>query len=143
MSAITEHSFLVALLSAARPLTAVELSIYTKTSLATVYRVTAASDKIEQLDTRPVRFYATKYAELDTNRILVDVQRPAESWLEWSKNAKTNIIPLLDINDPKKKSRELKAQALRGYGTLLISLSNELMHTLDRPDWHERLEEKG
>lgn len=142
MSARTEHSILLALLSAGRPLTAIEIATMTKASPATVYRVVGNSDKITTLPGRPARYYAARYAEMDTNKVIVVRQNPDAGWLDWTDTIKKMIsqTELMTIDDKDRASRATKAQALMGIGTLFISLSAELTEGLDRPDWLERLE---
>jgi transcriptional antiterminator len=135
----TEHSLILSIMLAGRPLTVKELAKRTSISEPTVYRVCSNSEKLLSTGTRPAQFYATKYAELDTNKLLVTRQRPDVGWIDWAKDTKNNINQLLDIDDDKRSRRELKAQALRGIGTLLLSLSQDITDTLDRPDWREHL----
>lgn len=137
---VYEHSILLAILEAKRPLTAIEISHRTRTPTSTVYRVCAGSNRIETIEGRPAKFYAERHAELDANSILVKYQKPQEGWLTWTEDAKGLISQLLDIDKKSQNDRETRAQGLRGVGILLLSLAKDIEEGLDRPNWRERLD---
>lgn len=137
---ITEHSILLALLNAQRPLTAKEIAQRTRTPLATVYRVCAESSKILNVGGRPVQFYAKRYDELDAKHILVEYEHPREGWLNWIENANWSLQDLLDVATHDIKKRMIRADALQALGVMFLSLSSDIKEGISRPDWREILE---
>jgi len=140
---ITEHSVMLALLNAERPLTAKEIAQRTRTSLATVYRICAESPRILNVGGRPVQFYAKRYDELDAKHILVEYEQPAEGWLEWIENANWSLQDLLDVSTHDIKTRTAKADALQALGVMFMSLANDIREGIGRPDWQELLKRKN
>jgi hypothetical protein len=135
-----EHSVMLALLNAQRPLTVKEIVQRTKISSATVYRICSNSPRILNLGSRPVQFYAKRYDELDAKHILIEYGRPKEGWLDWAEDANLSLKDLLDINTNDTKKRLVRADALTALGTLFLSLSNDLREGAGRPDWRNLLE---
>lgn len=138
-----EHSVILALVTAGRPLTAKEIAQRTRIGLVSVYRICERSPNILELGGRPAQYYAKKYDELDTNTTLVEYQQPSEGWLEWVTTAKESFSKLIDIDVKSRNERKLRAQALLGLGVLLISLSRDIMKGLDRPDWRDLLDKEN
>lgn len=135
-----EHSVMLALLNAQRPLTAKEIVQRTKISMATVYRICAESTKILNVGGRPVQFYAKRYDELDAKHILVEYEHPKEGWLKWIENANWSLQDILDVNTNDMKKRIARADALQALGVMFLSLSNDLKEGISRPDWRDLLE---
>jgi hypothetical protein len=134
-----EHSILLAIHNAYRPLTVKEISQRTRIPVASVYRICAESQKVLNVGGRPVQFYAKQYDELDANHILVDREKPLEGWLEWIDNANWSIPDLLKVDTNDTKERKHRADALRALGVMFLSLSNDLREGLGRPDWRDLL----
>ena len=137
---VAEHSIILALLNAKRPMTAKEISRRTRTSLAAVYRICTESNAILCLGGRPAQFYAKRYDELDTNHILVDYYHPEGGWINWIENANISLDEVLDIDTNDLKKRNTQAEALRALGILFLSLSQDINTGLSRPDWRDLLE---
>ncbi len=138
-----EHSVLLALVTAGRPLTAKEIAQRTRIGLVSVYRICERSPNILELGGRPAQYYAKKYDELDTNSVVIEFQRPAEGWFEWVESAKQTFETLSNIGTKSRHERSVIATGLRALGILLISLSNDIMKGLDRPDWYKLLEQEN
>lgn len=137
---VVEHSIILALLNAKRPMTAKDIARRTGTALATVYRICAESPAILCLGGRPAEFYAKRYDELDTNHILVDYFHPEGGWMNWIEHANLSLAEVLDIDTSDLKKRNTQAEALRALGIIFLSLSQDLNAGLSRPDWRELLE---
>lgn len=137
---VYEHSILLALLNASRPLTVKEIAQRTRSSMATVYRICAESPKILNVGGRPAQYYAKRYDELDAKNILVGYEHPKEGWLNWIENANWSLKDLLDVNTHDIKKRTTRADALHALGVMFLSLSSDIREGISRPDWREILE---
>lgn len=135
-----EHSIVLALHEAKRPLTAREIAVRTRTPISTVYRVVTEAESIQNVGGRPCKFYAERHAEMDANNIVVRYQKPAEGWLAWSETAKASVSQLLDIDTKSANQRALLAKGLRGMGILFMSLAKDIEDGVSRPDWRKKLD---
>ncbi len=118
-----------------KPLTISDMQFRSGMSYNTVKRTVFADSRVVRHEGYPARFTMEMPPEFDTDRMVVDYDKPAEGWITWLNEVRPLLVSITAISkDMSFDELERKSLMFSSLGQSFTSLSKDVASAIDDDD---------